>query len=253
MRAAIRVCLGTVLLASCATSGTDPHAMTAAQHEGAAKGEEQAAKEHVSQYDPAAAIPPTIDCPFFVGIGLTCYRSWTSVRNPTAQHLAEGKRHAEVARQHRAASQALRDAEARACTNVPEGDRDVSPFYHREDIVSAGPFSESLALGGRNVIGAEVVFAALPGMTTEWLQRVTDCHLARNAVLDDVAKGMPYCPLAVPHVKAQVRSVGNGFAVDVTSDNEKNRLEVIARVEALAGRRFSKTSNPASDLPPGTL
>ena len=253
MRAAIGGWAITALLASCATKGTEPHAMTAAQHEGAAKGEEQAAKERASQYDPSAAIPPTIDCPFFVGIGLTCYRSWTSVQNPTGQHLAEGKRHAELARQHRAASQALRDAEARACKNVPEGDRDISPFYHREDVVSAGLFSESLALGGRNVIGAEVVFAALPGMTVEWLQRVVDCHLARNAVLDDVAKAMPYCPLAVPHVRAQVRSVGNGFAVDITSDNETNRRDVIARVEALAGRRFSKSSNARSDLPPGTL
>lgn len=227
--------------------------MTAAQHEAAAKSEQQAAKEHASQYDPAAAIPPTIDCPFFIGIGLTCYRSWTSVKNPTAQHLAEGKRHAEVARQHRAASQALRDAEARACRNVPEGDRDVSPFYHREDIVSAGPFSESLGLGGRRVIGAEIVFAALPGMTAEWLQRVVDCHLARNAVLGDAAKEMPYCPLAVPHVKATVRSAGNGFAVDISSGDDKSVKEVIGRAERLTGRAFPKSSNSSSAPAAGTL
>jgi hypothetical protein len=236
--------LAGILMASCASSGTEPHAMTAGQHEAAARSEEQAGKEHAAQYDPSQYFPPTINCPFWVGV--TCYRSWTSVQNPTTAHLAEGKRHAELAIQHRAASQALRDAEDRACKNVPEGDRDISPFYHRDDIVSAGPFSESLALGGRRVIGAEVVFASLPGMTTEWLQRVVDCHLARNAVLDGAAKEMPYCPLAVPHLKAIVRSAGNGFAVDISSDDEKSVKEVIARAERLTGRAFPKASNSSS-------
>ena len=244
-------CVGAMLLASCATSGTEPHAMTAAQHETAAKSEEQAAKEHGAQYDPSAAAPPTMLCPFVVGV--TCYRSWTSVDNPTAQHLADGKRHAELALQHRAASQTLKDAEARACKNVPEGDRDISPFYHREDIVSAGPFSEGLALGARRVIGAEVVFAALPGMTAEWLQRVVDCHLARNPVLGDAAKEMPYCPLAVPHVKATVRSAGNGFAVDISSDDDRSVREVISRAERITGRAFPKTSTSSSAPPAGTL
>jgi hypothetical protein len=66
--------------------------MTAGQHAAAAKDEEQAAKEHTGQYDPSQAIPPTMSCPFVVGV--TCYRSWTSVLNPTERHLSEGKRHA---------------------------------------------------------------------------------------------------------------------------------------------------------------
>lgn len=53
-----------------------------------------------------------------------------------------------------------------------------------------------------------MVFASLPGMTVEWLQRVVDRHRARNTVMSDADK-MPYCPLAVPYVKAQVLSVGN--------------------------------------------
>lgn len=211
--------------------------MTASQHEAAARTEEQAAKEHAAHYDPSQYIPPTIGCPF--NVGAACYRSWTSVMNPTEVHLADGKRHAELAAQHRAASQALRDAEVRACKNVPEGDRDVSPFYHREDIVSAGPFTEGFALGGQRVIGAEVVFAALPGMTAEWLQRVMDCHLARNAILPDAATTMSYCPLAVPHAKAQVRSVGNSFAVDVTSNDEGSVKAILSRAEALTRKTSS--------------
>ena len=210
--------------------------MTAGQHEAAAKSEEQAAKEHNTQYDPSqyVYIPPTITCPFYSGA--TCYRSWTSVANPTERHLTEGKEHAYLALQHRAASQELREAEARACKNVPDGDRDISPFYHREDIVSAGPFKESLPYGGGSVIGAEVVFASLPGMTAEWLQRVVDCHLARNAVFPDAETTMSYCPIAVPHVKAQVRSVGSGFAVDITATDDKSVKEILSRAGALTGK-----------------
>lgn len=215
--------------------------MTAGQHEAAARQEEQTAKDHIGQHDPAAVAAPTIDCPFFAGA--TCYRYWTAAQNPTAAHLAEGKRHVDLAARHRGASQALRDAEARSCVNVPEGDRDVSPFYHRADIVSAVPLRQSLPYGGGPVIGAEIVFASLPGMTGEWLQRVVDCHLARDAVLGDVAKkGMPYCPLVVPHVKATVRSLGNGFAVDITSDEENSVREIIARAERLAGNVSPKAS-----------
>jgi len=236
MRAAIGGCVGVALLASCASSGTEPNAMTAGQHEAAAKSEEQAAKEHNAQFDPSqyVYIPPTIACPFYTGA--SCYRSWTSVTNPTERHLAEGKEHAYLAIQHRAASQELREAEARACKNVPDGDQDISPFYHREDIVSVATLKENLPYGGGPIIGAEVVFASLPGMTAEWLQRVVDCHLARNAVLNDAEKMASYCPLAVPHVKAAVRSIGSGFAVDVTSNDEKSVREIISRAETLKSK-----------------
>jgi hypothetical protein len=236
----------TALLASCASSGTEPHAMTAAQHEAAAKGEERASTEHTSRYDAAQAIvvPPTVNCPFSgayasAPVGAGCYGAWTSVMNPTKQHLEEGRHHAEVAARHRAASQALRDAEARACQGVPEGDRDVSPFYHREDITAVRSVSEHLPFGRERLTGAEVVFTALPGMTAEWLQRVVDCHLARNAVVGDEEGTMRYCPLAVPHVKATVRSEGGGFAVDVTSQDEVSVREVIARAEALKPKSSS--------------
>lgn len=207
--------------------------MTAGQHEATATSEEQAAQQHTALYDPSQYIPPTVTCPFYSGAA--CFRSWTSIQNPTQVHLAEGKRHAELAIQHRVASRELREAEARACKNVPDGERDISPFYHREDIISVAPLKKSAAYGGGPIIGAEVVFASLPGMTAEWLQRLVDCHLARNGVMSDAEK-MPYCPLAVPHVNAQVRSLGNGFAVDITSSEESRVQEILTRTEALTSK-----------------
>jgi hypothetical protein len=77
--------------------------------------------------------------------------------------------------------------------------------------------------------GARVTFRAVPGMTGEWLQRVVDCHLARNAVVG----GDMLCPLAVPHATATVTSTGRGFVVDITSDDTDSVRQIIKRASAL--------------------
>ena len=61
---------------------------------------------------------------------------WTSVSNPTAEHLREAEEHRRHAADHRASSVALRDAEARACVGITPDDRDMSPFEHVEDIAT---------------------------------------------------------------------------------------------------------------------
>lgn len=212
-----------VLALGRASSGTEPHAMTAARHEAAAKGEEQTAAEHGR-------------CPAGYG-GRACAAGWSSYENLAKYHIAEAGRHRETAERHRAASQALRAAEARACVDVPDADRDISPFFHTQDIVATGiVYAFNGPYGQKSGdAGASVTFKALPGMTAEWLQRVVDCHLARNAVVGDSDGVMSYCPLAVPHVSAQVRSAGNGFEVDIRSDDKGSVKEVIKRVQALTG------------------
>jgi hypothetical protein len=99
-----------------------------------------------------------------------------------------------------------------------------------------------MPLGGGRVVGAEIVFASLPGMTAEWLQRVVDCHRVRNEVIGDAMKEMSYCPLAIPHVKASVRSVGNGFAVDITSSDEGSVREILSRAGRLTGASVPRAS-----------
>lgn len=239
------IALAVVTLASCTSSSTEPHAMTAAEHQAAGRAENQASLQHqkeaqdaASQRVVAATGPVSTNvtgvCPADYA-RLTCFAQWTSFRNPTEEHLAQMKRHRDVAQRHRKASKAMRDAEARACINVPDADRDISPFFHREDIKSAaiilGP---GVSGGGGPEEGARVVFSALPGMTAEWLQRVVDCHLARNAVIGDAEGAMSYCPLAVPHVTATVTSVRGGFDVSVRSSDERGIKEVIRRVTALS-------------------
>jgi hypothetical protein len=220
-------------LAACAsTPGAQPHDMSAAQHEAMAQRAEQGAALQQSQYDPGARTSSTI-CNSRSG---TC---WTSTSNPTAQHLEEAERYRRMAADHRAASQVLRDAEARVCVGLSEEDRDRSPFMHREDIASVEPLYANVSSGKgpyARLEGAIVTFRAVPGMTAQWLQRVVDCHMARNAAMGHESPEMPDCPLVPKDVSAQVTATSTGFAVAVRSDDPAAANEVLRRARLLIAR-----------------
>lgn len=224
----LAACYSALVFGCAADPGTQPHDMSQAQHEAMAKQEDQTSEAHAAQHDPNAAQKKT-----------TCEgRSgcWTSISNPTAQHAADAEKHRELAKKHRAASAALASAEASACAGISEDDRDISPFEHREDIESASTYTENVKVGRGTVpkvLGATVVFRAVPGMTAEWLQRVVDCHLARAAAVGHEMPEMDYCPLELKGVKAKVASVGNGFGVTITSDDDKTVEQIKTRALAL--------------------
>jgi hypothetical protein len=238
---ALGLALFPVALGCGSTAGTQPHAMSATEHEAAASQEQQADTGHGEQYDPTASATKK-SCSPARGGGAAC---WTSVTNPTAEHAKEAEEHRELASKHRAASEALRSAEASACAGIPEEDRDLSPFAHREDIRSVSPLREETKIG-RSVSyanpGVEIVFRAVPGMTAEWLQRVVDCHLARNAAIGHEAAGeeMSFCPLTLRDVQASVRSVGDGFAVAIRSSNADVSKEIQRRAEAFQPAAVAK-------------
>lgn len=217
-----------LLLACAADPGTKPHDMSTSQHEAMAKAEDQEAQGHAAQHDPSATASST-----------TCSGKggcWTSVSNPTAQHAEDAKRHRELAQKHRQASSALAEAESRACVGLSDEDRDISPFYHREDIESFSPLIEEFGSGKSVVkkeVGATIVFRALPGLTAEWLQRVVDCHLARAASMGHSMPEMSYCPLEPKGVKAKVESAGNGFSVKVSGEDAATIAEIKKRAAAL--------------------
>lgn len=225
--------------------------MTASQHQAAAKAEEHAAASHGREYDPAKAgtVGPTgpsmgsyAACVSYESSN--CYVRWQSEENPTNQHRKRAEHHKKLADKHRSASKMLVEAEQRFCSGIPEADRDLSPFYRREDITAAygikkpeAAYASQVApkvvnisqiekeVLGTMLLGARITFRAVPGMTGEWLQRVVDCHLARNAVVG--GSDMPNCPLAVPHASATVTSTGNGFAVDIISYEAESALDIL--------------------------
>jgi hypothetical protein len=220
-----------------ADQGTRPQDMSQVGHEQAAKQEDQRAAEHQAQSVPTATETST-RC---VGRG----GCWTSVTNPTKEHEAAAQRHRELAAKHRAASATLAQAEAQHCSGIPEDDRDMSPFAHREDIVAVKPLEETHVIGqGKSAPstkrhGATIVFRAVPGLTAEWLQRVVNCHVARGAAVGHQMPEMEYCPLMLKGVTTAVSSAGDGFAVNVRSDDPATAAEILKRAEALrnAGTR----------------
>jgi hypothetical protein len=70
-------------------------------------------------------------------------------------------------------------------------------------------------------------------MTTEWLQRVVDCHLARNASLGHVVLDMPDCPLVPKGVQARVKSTESLLAVEIRSDDNEISREILLRAMRL--------------------
>ncbi len=228
-------------LAGCATT-VPANSMSTTRHETVAAQEDREAAAHARQYDPGATKTECL-APGGRRSQIVC---WTSSTNPTAEHLREARRHHERAAAHRAASQELRDAEARACVGIPEDDRDMSPFAHREDIDGVDPLYTLLGSrsGGSRAVGAAVRFRAVPGMTPEWLQRLVDCHLARSAAMGYDMPEMNYCPLMLKGVTATVISTGRGFAIEVRSDSVEIATEIRRRAEALVAPASHSSSEP---------
>ena len=215
--------------------GTSPHDMSAEQHEAAASQEESASAEHATQYDPKQETTEQVCPPKRV--------CWTARANPTDKHRTDASEHHDLAAKHRAAAQALRDAEAGACAGIDEEDRDTSPFYFREDIALVEPIDQPLDSnrGSKSPMtrraGGRAIVRAVPGMTAEWLQRVVNCHVARAAVVGHDDPDMSFCPLALKKVRATVTSTGVGFAVEVRAQDEATAKEVVRRMEALVATK----------------
>jgi hypothetical protein len=211
--------LGACMEACGGTPGAQPHDTSAAQHEAMAEEAERGATAHQAQScDPRSA---------------TC---WTSTAHPTAEDLRQASEYRKAAADHRAASQALRDAEAQACAGLSDEDRDTSPFGHRDDIANVAPLYGQVSSGKgqqARMEGAVVAFRAVPGMTAPWLQRVVDCHLARNAALGHDVPEMPYCPLVPKGVTATVTPTPAGFAIAVRSEDIETANEVLRRARML--------------------
>ena len=219
-----------VLLAACSGSQVNPHSNSVAGHEQEAAAEDKASTEHSGKYDPKQT-SKTEHCD---GSAATKFSTgspcWTETVNPTDQHLAEAKEHEELAAKHRAAAKALQDAEAKSCVGVSNADRDMSPFHHKDDIAKvtfAGPTG--------NETSATIFFKPIAGLTVDSLQKIVDCHLARNAALGHVVPEMPYCPLVPNGAKATVSTIDGAIAVTVTDDDAAGRKDVIQRAKKLLG------------------
>lgn len=238
MRAFVPFLVGTLLLGACgATPGARPTDMSAAAHEAEAKQHGEEAAGHAAQSALAELRERCRKGAARVGTE-AC---WTSIVATTSDHDDEARRHRQMAADHRAASTALLDAEAGACAGLSEVDRDTSPFDHREDIAGSEPLlsaaSSAKGAGGPHVVGASVTIRAVPGVTKEYLQRLVDCHTARNASMGFSMPEMASCPLSVKGASATVASAGPAFRVDIRAEDIHAAEEILRRATALTAAR----------------
>jgi hypothetical protein len=215
--------------------GTRPHDMSIAQHEAAAANEEQTARDEQLAARETTTCVPLKATSAATQSGIAC---WTSRANPTKAEKAEIARHEKLAAEHRAAASALVEAEAQSCADIDQEDRDISLFFHREDIVAVEPAKQSPGpyFGNdspQQTIGAVVVFRAVPGLTVEWLQHLVNCQMARAAALGYDLPELADSPIALRHVQARVTPDGDKFRVEVTSDDGPTVVEILRRAEAL--------------------
>ena len=81
-------------------------------------------------------------------------------------------------------------------------------------------------------VGIAIYIRAEPGMTEQWLGRVTECNLAHYAVVgrQDGDKS----PLSVPNANVTVSSTADGFRIVLTSKDSDVAHAVIAKGQSLA-------------------
>lgn len=228
-----RLLLSSLLLTACAgrNPGARPHDMGATEHEATAATHDAEADAAAANYDPNAT-----ETQRRCGGGKGAHPCWTVVTNPTDAWLAEAEKHRKMAAEHRAASEALRAAEEAACAGLDEDERAISPFeWAASDIASLEPYT--VQRGGKqpddHLVGAVVTVRAVEGLTTEWLQRVAECHLARNAAVGHAIPEMPNCPLVPKGASVSVSSTGTGFSVAIRSSDDEAAADILARARRL--------------------
>lgn len=241
------VLIASLLAASCAPKamigpepnepGTQPYAQGAEQHRAAAKLEAARLERHKELYDPNAKQFVKRCDPTLKNTYPETPICWIETVNPTAVHLKEVEEHRTRAVEHRRAARELRAVEERACTGVADYDRDMSPFAHRQDILGVSPLEEAdPSTKQRRLTGATILFRKVPHLTGDELQQIVNCHLARNATIghDVAAAEMAHCPLTQRGARATVRTLDNGFAVDVRADEAPTAEAIWRRAQGLA-------------------
>lgn len=214
--------LAVVACASTASTGTRPSEMSVAEHERAAREDETLAEAQEHQYD-EDAWQTSGSCSDL------CFSTWS---NPTAEHAELARRYRAEAAEHRAASKVLQNAEQAACQGIPERDRDVSPFFHEDDIVG---WEKEPRSGPEGPVAFRIHFRAIEGVDVERMQHLLDCHLARSAARGYEAPEMPYCPLVLEGVSAVAKSAPTGLDVVLTVE-AASQYDVERRLERVVSK-----------------
>jgi hypothetical protein len=219
--------VGLVLVGSsgCATPGTRPHDMSTAAHEKAAMLAEAEATEHAARFDASQATSNVV-----------CSRAGCRSQdlNPTKVHLEDAAQLRQVASEHRQAGEALQTEVGRACQGETGRTASLAPFFKPGYVERVEPSYRYAR--GRQVSGATIVLANVPGLSAAAVQHDLDCHLALYAAAGFDAAEMSYCPLASRGVRAVAREESGRVVVDIRTAEQATAGEVLRRAQLLVRR-----------------
>lgn len=238
------------LIAGCAerVPAARPHDMGAAAHDRAAVSEGQAAQRDDLRAQKSKAEPtehcrqagPSLGDEGGEGVEVC----WTTGIDGSADFAARAAAHRKHGAGHRAASASLRALESRVCAGVSEEDRDISPFERAGDIVSVDPLMESTSANAPpRMAGAIVVFRPVSGLSVRGMQRLLDCHLARNGELGYPPAETLGCPLAMKGVEARAATAPLGVVVVIRAADDATSKEILNRAQQLSRSWLRAASN----------
>lgn len=146
-------------------------------------------------------------------------------------HAASADGHRMAAEDHRQRARVLREAESGACRGVDGVEATLGPFFNREEITRVSVVAAPSADG--TPLGATAFLRPSKGLTRDGLERLVDCHLARNVSQGLDAAQMESCPLVLPGVQAEVGNGPRGLSVTVTSADPAIAREIVTRMITL--------------------
>lgn len=201
--------LATVVLITwgCASSGTDPHDMSADDHRRAAESHGDEADQHAAEYDPDAEktsrSTPVHPGTYSLGSpasgpGGGAYYYSSKKYNPTATHLEHADKHQRHADAHAAAAKALESYEDAECKSFPGSTRKHCPLMG--NVVAVEDIDEPAhGAGGpaphaqHRWRGVRIRFA--DGVNMDAVVAHARCHMAFAATHG--FEGMDHCPLYI--------------------------------------------------------
>lgn len=191
--------VGALSISGCASDGTKPDDMSAAEHRAAAKSERTEAEKHDRQYDPSATRSgdPTRGSGAVPGVDDVYWD--TDAYNPTLSHQSEAESHRRLARAHEAAARSLEQFEEGECKAFPASTRPSCPLL--------GPVAAAEDIEGGVRLRLSEGFAVKP---------VADhvrCHFAFARTQG--YEGMDACPLYLQGLRVEE---GDGY-IDLLLDD----------------------------------
>lgn len=242
--------IAVLILAGCASSSSPHKPLSAAEHYAEARahdqeadGEEARAAAERSSVNPEAICGNRTlsDQSTSGGVPIThMVPCWTrsSTRDAHMRRAGQLRRDARV---HRTIAAGLIKTERETCDAIAPSQRDHTPSWHRDDIARIEPIRD-----GGAVLGAQVVFRKVEGLSAAWLRAAYACHRAQAAVEGYDPTFMSYCPAGLADTTVEVTERDDGFVVTFRSDRAEIGAALWGRAGALADPAPSSASTDGS-------